>query len=303
MNGSLQHALLIVNPHSRNGQDEALNKAVRKLELSGIEVSVSESQNESHLRSLIKEYPHEQGILIIAGGDGTLSSALETVYSCERTLAVFPMGTANDFARSIGVPEDLMEAAQIILNGKRKRVNVGKVNDTYFINVAHVGLGVDGTNELSSEEKKHFGIFAYVGGAIKAIKLNNSFKVQIKTDDGQESVRAIHLAIGNGRFYGGGNVVDEKSTLLDGQLHLFCIKAQRWWKLLFLGPRLRKGTSKKTDRVISKVAQKFSIQTSKPREIEADGESKTTTPAEFKVLSEAIDVFVGDMPMPDSPGL
>lgn len=293
----MQHALLIINPHSRNGQVEALDEAVQLLEASGIEVSVCESESETHLVSLIEEYEREDGIVIIGGGDGTISSALEALHNHQRTLAIFPMGTANDLARSVGVPANLLEAAQVIVDGRREQLSLGKVNNKhFFINVAHVGLGVDVTRELSSDSKKFFGVFAYLGAFLRAIKQNKSFKVHIKTDDWNCSTRVIHLAIGNGRFYGGGNIVDQRSTLLEGQLNLFFIKPQRWWQLLLLGPSLRKGALDTTDRIVRKSSDKFSIQTSKPKQLEADGEFKTTTPAEFEVIPNAIEAIVGDIP-------
>jgi len=297
MNESFQHALVIVNPHSRNGQAEILNEAVSQLERSGFKVSLCESENEAHLNSLIKNYQTDNGIIVIAGGDGTVSSALDAIYTCERTVAIFPMGTANDFARSIGVPQDPVEAAKVLINGKRERVNLGRVDDTYFINVAHVGLGVDVTHELTSEKKKHYGIFAYIRALAKALKYNKSFKVTIQSDEGHETVRAIHLAIGNGRFYGGGNIVDEASSLRDGHLNLFCIKAQRWWQLLLLGPSLRRGKLRMKNRILNQVAQHFHIHTDTPRELEADGESKTTTPADIEVIPNAIEVIVGELPL------
>lgn len=292
----MQHALLIINPNSRNGKAEALEGAVALLEEAGIAVSVCESESESHLISLIEDYEQEDGIVIIAGGDGTISSALATLYNCQRTLAIFPMGTANDLARSMGVPENLLAAAQVIVENRRERISLGKVNNHYFINVAHIGLGIDVTRELTDESKKFFGVFAYLGAFLRAIKRNKSIKVQIKTADWHRSTKVVHLAIGNGRFYGGGNIVDQKSTLLDGQLNLFFIKRQPWWQLLLLGPSLRNGALHKTDRIVSQASEKFSIQTSKPRELHADGEYKTTTPADFAVIPNAIEAIVGDMP-------
>lgn len=293
----MQHALLIINPHSRNGQAEALEEAIRLLEVSGIEVSVCESESESHLVSLIEDYEREDGIVIIGGGDGTISSALQPLYSCKRTLAIFPMGTANDLARSLGVPENLLKAAQVIVDGRREHISLAKVNNEhFFINVAHLGLGVDVTRELTSDSKKFFGVFAYLGAFLRAIKRNKSFKVHIKTNDWHISTRVIHLAIGNGRFYGGGNIVDQRSTLLDGQLNLFFIKPQRWWQLLLLGPSLRNGALDTTDRIVRKASEKVSIQTSKPKDLEADGEFKTTTPVEFEVIPQAIEAIVGDIP-------
>lgn len=293
----MQHALLIINPHSRNGRAEALEEALTLLEASGIKVSICESQSETNLVSLIEGYEREGGIVIIGGGDGTISSALEAIYNCQRTLAIFPMATANDFARSIGVPENLLEAAQVIVDGRSEHLSLAKVNNEhFFINVAHVGLGVDVTRELTSDSKKFFGVIAYIGAFLRAIKRNKSFKVHIKTDDWQISTRVIHLAIGNGRFYGGGNIVDQRSTLLAEELNLFFIKPQPWWQLLLLGPSLRHGALDKTDLIVRKASDKFTIQTSKSKQLEADGEFKTTTPAEFEVIPKAIKAIVGDIP-------
>lgn len=138
----MQHALLIINPHSRNGQAEALAEAMRLLGASGIEVVVCESESEAHLVSLIEDYEREDGIVILAGGDGTISSALEAIYTCQRTLAILPMGTANDLARSIGVPEDLLAAAQVIVDDRRERISLGKVNKQFFVNAIKVSANL-----------------------------------------------------------------------------------------------------------------------------------------------------------------
>lgn len=296
----MQHALLIVNPHSRNGQADELDEAIQLLKDSGMAVDVCESESKDHMAKAIAEYREEDGLVIIAGGDGTISSALATVYEHKKTLAILPMGTANDLARSLGVPPEISDAARVIAAGKRARINVAKVNDHYFVNVAHIGLGVDVTNELTAESKKYFGVFAYLGAFFSVFKRNRSFRVDIKTDGWHRSVKAIHLAVGNGRYYGGGNIVDDDSTLLDGQLNLFCLKPQRWWQLLLLGPSLRRGNLQTAGRVICKKATSFSINTTKPMELEADGECKTETPAEFEVIPEAIEVIIGDIPMPDT---
>ena len=292
----MQHALILINPHSRNGSEEGLEKAIQRLESAGVEVSVKETESESHLVKLIENYERDDGVVVLAGGDGTISTALEAIYKYQRTMAIFPMGTANDLARSLGVSEDLSAAAQVIIDGKRERISLGKVNNHFFVNVAHIGLGVDVTRELSSDSKKWFGVFAYLGAFFKAIKQNKSFKVDIKTDDWQCSTRVIHLAVGNGRYYGGGNIVDQRSTLLNGQLHLFFIKPRPWWRLLLLGPNLRLGVKDNERHIVRQSAQKFSIHTSKSKELEADGESKTTTPAEFEIIPDAIDALVGDIP-------
>lgn len=295
----MQHALLLVNPKSRNGHYEELDQATDLLQSAGVEVDVCVTESPSDMVSCIENYEQKDGVIIVAGGDGTISAALESVHKTQQTLAILPMGTANDLARSLGVPQDIVPAAQVISNNKRERINLAKVNDHYFVNVAHIGLGVEVTHELTSDMKKYFGVFAYLGAFISVIKRNKSFRVNIKSDGCEESLRAIHLAVGNGRFYGGGNIVDEDSTLLDGQLNLFCLKPQRWWQLLLLGFNLRNGNLRVAERVVCKKAKKVSIKTSKPKQIHADGEHKTDTPADFEVIPEAIEVIVGDMPQPN----
>lgn len=267
----MQHALLVINPKSRNGHSEELTEATDLLRNSGIEVDACVTESASEMASCIENYREKEGVVIVAGGDGTISSALESVYKSKQTLAILPMGTANDLARSLGIPQNVFAAAQTIVDNKRERINLAKVNNSYFVNVAHVGLGVDVTRELTSEMKKYFGIFAYLGALTSVMKRNKSFRVTIKADGWEESLRAIHLAVGNGRYYGGGNVVDDDSTLLDGQLNLFCLKPIRWWRLLLLGANFRNGNLQKAERVVCKKAKKISIKTSKPRRVEADG--------------------------------
>ena len=295
----MQHALLVINPKSRNGHSEELTEAIDLLRNSGIEVEVCVTESPSHMASCIENYREKKGVVIVAGGDGTISSALDSIYKSEQTLAILPMGTANDLARSLGISHDVVAAAQAIVNDKRERINLAKVNNSYFVNVAHVGLGVEVTRELTSEMKKYFGVFAYLGAFTSVMKRNKSFKVQIEADGWKESVRAIHLAVGNGRYYGGGNVVDDDSTLLDGQLNLFCLKPIRWWRLLLLGVNFRNGNLQKAERVVCKKARKISIKTSRAKHIQADGEFKTDTPANFEVMPKAIEAVVGDMPLPN----
>lgn len=295
----MQHALLVINPKSRNGHSEELTEAIDLLRNSGIEVEVCVTESPSHMASCIENYREKEGVVIVAGGDGTISSALESIYKTEQTLAILPMGTANDLARSLGISHDVVAGAQAIVNDKRERINLAKVNNSYFVNVAHVGLGVEVTRELTSEMKKYFGVFAYLGAFTSVMKRNKSFKVQIEADGWKESVKAIHLAVGNGRYYGGGNVVDDDSTLQDGQLNLFCLKPIRWWRLLLLGVNFRNGNLQKAERVVCKKARKISIKTSRAKHIQADGEFKTDTPANFEVMPKAIEAVVGDMPLPN----
>jgi diacylglycerol kinase family enzyme len=97
--------------------------------------------------------------IVIGGGDGTISAALAELLQLNKPLAVLPLGTANDFARTLGVPADAIEAAEIAVGGCEHRIDVGKVNGRPFINVASIGLAAKVT-ELS-----HQSLASGVGGA------------------------------------------------------------------------------------------------------------------------------------------
>lgn len=298
----MKHALVIVNPHSRNGDADELEQAIDVIREAGVTVEVYESQGKSEMLDKIAKYPHQDdGVIAIAGGDGTVSTALPALHEHDQTLAVLPMGTANDLARSLGIPQDLVEAAKVIATGRSEPIDLATVNGEYFVNVAHIGLGVDVTHELTPKSKKYFGVFAYLGAFFSVLsgqsERSRSLKVEITAGDWSGRLRAMHLAVGNGRYYGGGNIVDDESTLQDGLLHLFCIKPQRWWQLLLLGPSLRKGEVRRAERIVCHAASKITIKTNKSVALEADGEFKTETPATLEVIPSAIRAVVG----PDFP--
>ncbi|MDX1678276.1 lipid kinase [Arsukibacterium sp.] len=293
----MPYALLLVNPNSRNAQSPELDDAIGLLKTEfALSVHVTESPED--MMAKIVDYQRQDGTVIIAGGDGTISSVLKTLYQQQCTVAILPLGTANDFARSLGIPQDIIAATKTIIAGRRERIDLATVNDNYFGNVAHIGLGVDVTRQLTPETKKHFGIFAYLGAFLSAIKRNRSFRANIRADNWHCSVNVIHLAVGNGRYYGGGNIVAEQATLQDGQLNVFWIKPQPWWQLLLLGPGLRSGNLQNAQRVSCKIARNISITTTRSIELEADGELKTKTPAVFSVIPKAIEVICGTIPQP-----
>ena len=100
---------------------------------------------------------HEHGAkadrIVIGGGDGTISAALPALLRLGKPLAVLPLGTANDFARTLGVPAEAMEAAEIAIGGCEHCIDVGRVNGRPFINVASVGLAAKVTEEQSRRVK------------------------------------------------------------------------------------------------------------------------------------------------------
>lgn len=293
----MRRALMVLNPGSRQGSDADLNDGVERLRASGIAVEQVESQSPEQTCNLIREYCDKTDLLIIGGGDGTVSSCARVIHECGLPFAILPLGTANDLARSLGIGS-VAQAFEVIEAGHAADIDLGVVNGHYFFNVANLGLGVRVTNALTPEVKKRWGVLSYLKALSDALARHDQFRVTIDTDGRRHTMRSIQLAVGNGRFYGGGNVVDQGATIDDNLLHLYSLRPQRLWELLTLAPLLRGGRHDLARRVFTEEGSCILINT-RPSgmSIHADGEPVTQTPAEFSVISPALTALVPE----DSP--
>lgn len=296
MTNTLRTALMIVNPNSRSGSDTDMQEGIALLEAAGIQLINTTSNSAEQTRRLIVEHCRAIDLVILGGGDGTISSAAPALYQHQLPFAILPLGTANDLARSLGMSGNLLEAFQLIVKNHRSRMNLGVVNGHYFFNAANIGLGVRVTHELTPEIKKQWGVFSYLAAVFAALKKNRKFRATIRVDDKPYTVSSIQLAVGNGRYYGGGNVIDEYSTIDDGKLCLYSVPPLTPWELLTLAPLLRNGKQRLTDKIFTASGQRIEIKTSRLREIHADGEPVSITPALFEVIPEALEVI---RPQPD----
>ena len=170
--------------------------------------------------------------LIVGGGDGTLGAVGSRMAHRGATLGVMPLGTANDFARTLAIPGDLDEAARIIARGQVRRVDLGRANDAHFLNVASLGMSAAATSELSPGMKRTLGPFAYLYAGARAFTRCPSFRVRVRNGPDSVETDAHQLVVGNGRFYGGGVLVARQSSLEDGMLHAYALGTQGRWHLL-----------------------------------------------------------------------
>lgn len=286
-----RNALLLINPASRNGAEAELEQGIEKLRQAGIELIEVQSKSADHAREEIKKNSEQIDFVIMGGGDGTISSAARCLYEVKLPFAILPLGTANDLARSLGIPSDLEKAFDIIIEGQLRDIDLGCVNDHLFFNVANIGLGVHITHELTQEVKKTWGVFSYLKALVSAIDRTESFTADLVIDGQRRRTRSIHLGVGNGRFYGGGNVIDDECTIDNGLLSLYSLKPQSLWGLLTLAPLLRGGKQYLAKRTVTARAKRIEVKTRTVHDIHADGEPVSQTPAVFTVIPKALQVF------------
>ncbi|RYY21982.1 MAG: lipid kinase, partial [Sphingomonadales bacterium] len=204
----------------------------------------------------------------------------------------------------LAIPMDFAAAADVIVEGHRRQIDVGTVNGHAFFNVASIGLSSELAQKLEPEIKKKFGRLGYAVAALRILAGAKRFRAKITEKGRSTHVGTYQIAIGNGRLYGGGNVVEEKATIDDGNLDLYSLEMRNLWKLALMLRAFRSGTHGAWEEVRTAKCVEFDIETRRPMPINTDGEIVTATPAHFQVLPRAISVLTpsnGPSPMRHFP--
>jgi diacylglycerol kinase (ATP) len=287
----IKRALMLVNRHARQGQ-QRLEEVTRSLKELGFDLIEESELGPKDYPKAIRRYKDKVDLVIIGGGDGTLNAAVDALVETQLTLGILPLGTANDLARTLGIPNSLEDACQIIANGETQHIDLGWVNGKHFFNVASMGLSVKITQRLTKQAKKRWGVLAYAATALRVIWESRPFSAEIITRGKSVKVKTVQIAVGNGRYYGGGMAVVHDATIDDQRLDLYSLEIKHWWQIIPLLPAMRQGTHINWEQVRAVHGQEIKVNTRKPRPVNTDGEITTYTPASFRVIPQALAVLV-----------
>ncbi|MEM9596335.1 MAG: lipid kinase YegS [Acidobacteriota bacterium] len=216
---------LILGPKA--ARDPAIRRAVEGLRVSGHEVEVHltwEAGDASRFARMAVD--DELDAVVAAGGDGTLNEVVNGVVGAggPQSIGVLPYGTANDFATAAGlVPDSPAAALRTLTRGELRSVDLAKVADRCFVNMATAGPGAEITTETPGEVKRRLGGLSYlVNGLARATQLEAS-EVRLRAPDFEWRGRAYAVAVGNGRQAGGGLRLCPRARLDDGLLDLMVL--------------------------------------------------------------------------------
>ena len=283
--------MLLVNHCSRRGA-AAAEAAFELLQGAGLEVLEDAPCNGESLADLVRRRKDRVDLIVVGGGDGTLNAALDGLMEAGLPVGILPLGTANDLARTLGLPTDLAEACEVIAAGHTRRIDVGQVNGKHFFNVASIGLSVQITRELNGDVKRAWGVLAYLKTALSVLFRSRLFHAEIRTPTQSFRVKSVQIAVGNGRHYGGGMTVSEDAAIDDRQLDLYSIEISHFWQILLLLPRLKTGSLANSKYVRTMRGKSFEVITRRSLSVNTDGEITTRTPATFSLRPAALSVFV-----------
>jgi len=293
-------AVLIVNTKSRRGRD-LFSTAKSILEAEGIHLIHAWAINRPKEVLTKTREAVTQGIplVIVGGGDGTLSEVVGSFIGSGSILGVLPLGTGNEFARDLGIDPDVKTACHVLISGRVMEVDVGRVDDSYFLNVATVGLTTRIAEGLRSDEKKRFGRLAYVFALARALTRVRPFRVMLTLPDGVHSFETLQVVVGNGRYHAGPFPLAPNATITDGTLTAYAVATTSRWGLLRFALKLPGGHHVDLDEVPAFTAASMKLETTPSQRVVADGEIKYRTPISFGIAPKSLRV----MAPPESPAL
>jgi diacylglycerol kinase (ATP) len=292
---------IIINPNAGSvAEVSALHTRLEQLP----GTAVLRTDGAGHAQELAREAARSgAGLVVAAGGDGTLNEVLNGLSEGfgRVRLGLLPLGTGNDFARSINVPADLDGALEILLAGRTRRIDVGcarlRTFSRYFINMAVGGFsGI--VSEKADEAKERWGPLAYLRAAIGTLGELQGFRAVVTlngTPDGTERIdlETYNVVVSNGRFVAAGIPVAPQSETDDGYLDLMLVPSTSIPQLAFLASQVLLARHLESDLALYRKARSIEIESDPPMSFNVDGEVIGDEPARFEVLPQALEVVVG----------
>ncbi|MBI2395764.1 MAG: diacylglycerol kinase family lipid kinase [Deltaproteobacteria bacterium] len=288
----------ILNPAAGHAGDVAVLR--RHLEDRAFEVRLTLGDDDA--TALAHERALAGAPLIVAGGgDGTVSAVARGLIGVRKPvrLAILPLGTGNDLARSLSVPLDVPGALAAIEADRERVIDVIAVEPddgprTFAINMAAGGFSGQVDEVLSAELKARWGPLAYVWSAAKVLPDLTGYETTLAFDDGVAArVAALNVIVANARTCGGGWCVAPCADLEDGLLDVFIVRWARALDLARVALHLARGHYTEDEEVLHRRARAVRVETRPPMWFNVDGELVSKAAVTFRVVPRALRVIVG----------
>lgn len=234
-------------------------------------------------------------LVVAVGGDGTLNGVVNGVLNEGRAgevaVGILPLGTANDFARQIGMPDDPREAMPLLFEHEPRVMDAGLLNGRAFLNVSSAGLGAEATAETSALAKGVFGVLAYAfTGARKLAAESAPRRARFTAPGLTRDFEYLAFAVGNARATGAGVAVAPRAQVDDGLLDLCVVEPVDAAAVAGLLLELRRGEHLDRDGVHYLQTPWLRVESETPVAVNVDGEAVSLTRLEYGVARAALRV-------------
>lgn len=246
----------------------------------------------------IKSCKEDWDLIIVCGGDGTVNEVIEGIMKSKRKLpiSILPSGTVNDFASYLRIPKNISDYFQMIKNSKFLDIDVGKLNDEYFANVAAGGILTNVGFQTEVEHKAVFGRMAYYFEGLKEITQEGfnpkPFKVKIRSDEYTSEEEILLFLVSNSSSIGGFKKLAPEADVIDGFLDVIIIRKSPITELANIFFNVLTGEHIKHPNVKYFKTKSISIDTEEDIDVDMDGEYGGKLPATFKAVPSALKILV-----------
>lgn len=285
--------------NGKGAGNEQVREAIIQLREQGHTLEVRPTWEAGDVERLVKELVALGCTTIVAGGgDGTQNEVSAAIFPIEEAkrpaMAVLPLGTANDFARGLGLPLEPMPALQVALTTRPQLVDLVQVNDRSFINMATAGYGTQITVETPELQKKLLGGLAYVVQGITKAGGANAILAKITSAEFNWQGKFMALALGNGIQAGGGQKMCPNASINNGKIEITVIEGEEILPTLWA--QLTAGEN--ADNLITGQASELLLETDEAIYLNLDGEPLESSRFEVKVIASALRLHVNaDCPL------
>jgi len=292
----MKRARLIYNPSSgRELIKRHLPEILEKLEKAGYEASCHATTGTGDATDAARiAVERKYDVVIAAGGDGTIHEIVNGLAEQEfrPKLGIIPAGTTNVFARALQIPRDIGTAVDIITKGDLIPMDIGRINDKYFINIAGGGRMTELTYEVPSKLKTMLGQLAYYLKGMEMLPSIKASDVRIEYDGKLFEGEAMMFLVGLTNSIGGFEKLAPDASINDGLFSLLILKKVNLAEFIRISTLAIRGEHVNDPNVIYTQANRIKVFSNETVQLNLDGEFGGLLPAEFENLYRHLEVFV-----------
>jgi diacylglycerol kinase (ATP) len=293
-------ALLIANPTSGSYQqnEQQIQDTLRYLREHGWQADLQLTQSSQDARRLTREAVERHVEVVVAiGGDGTINEIIQELAGSETALGVLPGGTVNVWAREVGIPLDNEGAREILLHGQIRHIDLGQINERYFLLMAGIGFDGEITHAVEKRSLKRLGIFGYMLMATWLGFGYNGFRSFIQMEGRIIRTNALQIVIGNTQLYGGAMKYTWQAKCDDGLLDICIVRRRGRLERLWVLRDLLLHRPHRNQWIRYETGKEIKIRTRQAVAIQIDGDAMGYTargypPTSIKVSPGALKVIV-----------
>lgn len=280
--------LLFYNPHAGNGLLKSnLDVIIEKFQKKKMYIIPVRADRKGILNEVLRDLnPDEYRKVIIAGGDGTINIVINAMiqYNIDLPIAIFPAGTANDFAYYFDIPHDFNSMVKIALEEHYTYTDIGKVNDKYFINVAAMGFLVDVSQRTDPNIKNTLGVISYYLKGVTEIPNLKPIPVKITSEEYTSEDRIYFMLVMNGRSAGGFKRIAPMAEVNDGLLDVMIFKEMPVLELAPLLFNVMTGQHHENKNVEFFQTKRLYLESEQQVGTDIDGEKGAELPLDIQVI-------------------